>query len=81
VDLDAMDQNVVRFDLDRPTLEVLREAAHAVSSWIRADSNNVAVLTCCNGIKTSCLVAACVYAEITCGVNCREGVVRFFERR
>ncbi|KAH9246214.1 hypothetical protein BASA81_016248 [Batrachochytrium salamandrivorans] len=80
VDLDEMKHNCVRFDLSRATLEVLYEATEAVTAWLMLHEDNIALLTCTNGIKISSLVAACVYAQME-GLKARDGALRFFERR
>lgn len=80
VDLDEMKHNCVRFDLSRATLEVLYEATEAVTAWLSLHDDNVALLTCTNGIKISSLVAACVYAQME-NAKARDGALRFFERR
>ncbi|HYE74217.1 MAG TPA: hypothetical protein VEF04_12845, partial [Blastocatellia bacterium] len=53
LDIEGMRRSVVQFDLDRPTLETLREACAAVVSWLDMDEKNVAILTCTNGIKST----------------------------
>jgi hypothetical protein len=81
LDANGLNYAIIEMDLERPTLQVLREAVAAVYAWLALDPKHIAVLTCSNGIKSTMLVSACLMAKAKKCKSTREGLRMFFSAR